>query len=187
MSEPTTERGDNWSVFFFECPVGRIQQVLVDLSEQLRSVEEGRIPHFILREYAAGQHIGISLRVLREKEHAKEVDDKLAGFFEEQALYYERDPKGNRHGWIAVGTTSSHWDNKRCESLHLLSKLMFFLAKNDIFDASYRCHMAHYAVNLLILQEATLPSSNAVSFFDLITKKALSFKTHQLTREHFDP
>jgi hypothetical protein len=109
------------------------------------------------------------------------VDNKLTQFFERHRLYYEKDPINNRHGWIQRGSVSSQWDYKHCESLHLLSKLIVFLAENNIFITSYRCHMAHYAVNMLILQEATLSGSGQVYFLDLVDNEALPFKTIKLS------
>ena len=175
-----TEIGDNWSVFFFESPTNMLRKVLVDLFHHIEKIEEARIPHFINREFAITQRVGISLRVLRDKDDAKIVDSKLAEFFEKEKLEYQKEPEGNRHAWIPKGKTNSKWNRKRCEALHQLSNLVVSLAQNDIFSTDDRCHFAHYAVNMLVLQEATLPDSNQVFFLDIINNKALSFRTLKL-------
>lgn len=175
-----SEIGDNWSVFFFECPINRLRRVLVDLFKYIEKIEEAKIPHFINREFAVTQRVGISLRVLRDQDDAKIVDSKLVEFFEKEKLEYQKNPKGNRHAWIPKGTTNSKWNRKRCEALHQLSNLVVFLTKNSIFDASDRCHMAHYAVNMLVLQEATVLGSNQVMFLDIISGELRQFQTQQL-------
>lgn len=179
-NEATTEIGDNWSVFFFEAPTNVLKRVLVALFKYVQKIEEARIPHFIIREFTVTQRVGISLRVLRHQVDAKIVDDKLTRFFEKEKLQYQKDPEGNRHAWLRKGTTKSHWNRKRCESLHQLSNFVVFLAESNIFGANDRCHMAHYIINMLTLQEATVPGSNQVSFWDIISGKVLSFLTQQL-------
>lgn len=179
-NEIATENGDNWSVFFFECPTNRVRKVLVDLFLHIQKIEEARIPHFMNRQFAVTQHVGISLRVLRNQDDAKSVDGKLAKFFEEEKLQYQKDPRGNRHAWLRKGETNSKWNRKRCEALHQLSNLVVFLAQNDIFNTNDRCHFAHYAVNVLVLQEATVPGSNQVFFWGIISGEALPFHTEQL-------
>jgi hypothetical protein len=179
-NEIATEIGDNWSVFFFECPANSINEVLVDLFRYIRKIKEARIPHFMIREFAITQHFGISLRVLRSQDNADIVEGKLTEFFEQQGLRYQSNPEDNRHAWIRKGGTNARWNRKRCEALHQLSNLVVFLAKNDFFSANDRCHMAHYTINMLGLQEATVPNSNQVSLLDIISGQALSFQTYQL-------
>lgn len=181
MSElPRTENGDNWSVFFFECPTERLKKVLVDLFRYVGEVKEAKIPHFLVREYFLAKHLGISLRVLRKASDAKKLDDKLVDFFEKQKLRYDREPKGNRHAWIREGKINPDLHKGKCEALHKLSNFVAFLAQNDIFDAHHKCHNVHYLVNMLALQEATTLGSNQMSYYDLIEGKALRFQTLQL-------
>lgn len=175
-----TEIGDNWSVFFFESSTKMLKRVLVDLLQYVQKIEKAKIPHFIIREFTIARYVGISFRVLRNKDDAKFVDSKLAKFFEREKLHYQKDPKGNRHAWLRKGTTNSHWNRKRCEALHQLSNFVVFLAQNDIFGANDRCHMAHYTVNMLVLQEATVLGSNQVSFWDILSGEARWFHTQQL-------
>lgn len=179
-NEIATEIGDNWSVFFFECPTNMLRRVLIDLFQHVRKIDEARIPHFMVRECAFTQSVGISFRVLRNKSNEKIVDSKLAKFFEKEKLQYQKDPEGNRHAWLGKGTTNPKWNRKRCEALHQLSCLVVFLAQNDIYSANDRCHFAHYAVNMLALQEATVLGSNQVMFLDIISGELLQFQTRQL-------
>lgn len=175
-----TEMGDNWSVFFFECSTDIISRVLVNLFQYVRKIKEARIPHFMMREFTITQRFGISLRVLRNPDDAKIVDEKLVEFFEKEGLQYQKDPEGNRHAWLQKGTSNVHWNKKRCEALHRLSSFVAFLAKNNISSAKDRCYMTHYIINMLGLQEATVTSSNQVMFLDIISGQALSFQTQQL-------
>jgi hypothetical protein len=156
VTEIETEVGDNWSVFFFEVSCATFKTVLFGLFQYLREIEAAHMPHFMIRECTFTQHLGISLRVLRDHDNMKIVDDRLAEFFERKKLPYDRDPKGNRHAWLEKRTRNEKWNKERCEILHQLSKLAVSLAKDDIFGASDRCHIAHYLVNMLGLQEATL-------------------------------
>lgn len=178
-----TEIGDNWTVFFFESPTGTLRRILVDLFQYVQKIEEAKIPHFMIREFAINQRVGISFRVLRNKDDAKMVDGKLAEFFGKEKLQYQREPQGNRHGWIRKGTTNLHWNRKRCEAIHQLSNFVVFLAQKNIFGSSDRCHMAHYAINMLVLQEAIVLGSSQVSFLDIINGDARSFHTQQLRLE----
>jgi len=179
-NEIATEIGDNWSVFFFECPTNAINGVVVDLFRYIRKIKEARIPHFMVREFAITQRFGISLRVLRNQDDADIVEGKLTEFFEQHGLRYQSNPEGNRHAWIRKGGTNTRWNRKRCEALHRLSNLVVFLAKNDIFSAYDRCHMAHYTINMLGLQEATVTGSNQVSLLDIISGQVRSFQTQHL-------
>lgn len=178
--EVATEVGDNWSVFFFECPVSRLKRVLVDLFHYIRDIKEVRIPHFLIREYVPTKHVGVSVRLLRQQGVAKDLDDKLAEFFDKQKIQYQRKPEGNRHAWLRKGETDPRWNRKRCEAIHQLSNFAVFLAVNDLFDTDDRCHNSHYLINMLALQEATVPQSNQVMLLDIIEGKALAFNTFQL-------
>lgn len=184
---PETEKGDNWSVFFFECPTERLKQVLIDLFKYLNEVRQAKIPHFLIRVYFPSKYLGISLRVLRKVSDAKKLDGKLVEFFENQKLRYDREPKGNYHAWIREGEIDPNWNKGKCEALHKLSNFVAFLAQNDIFDAHHKCHNAHYLVNMLALQEATVLGSNQMGYFDIIERKTSRFKTLQLVPEHARP
>jgi len=175
-----TEIGDNWSVFFFECPAHSINEVLVDLFQFLKGIKKAEIPHFMVREFAITRSFGLSLRVLRNPDDAEIVDAKLVKFFEKKKLQCQENPEGNRHAWIRRGAKSAHWDRNRCEALHQLSNFTVLLAKSNAFSTRDRCHFAHYAVNMFGLQEATIPNSNQVYYLDIIRGQALSFHTQQL-------
>lgn len=175
-----TESGDNWTVLFFECPTETLQKVLVDLFKYVGKIEGAKIPHFTIREFVVSRRVGISFRVLRNQTSAEIVDSELVKFFEKENLQYQIEPKDNRHAWIRKGTTDLHWNRKRCEALHQLSEIVVFLAQNSLFDTNDKCHMAHYLVNMLALQEATVPRSDQVYFLDIISGNALSFKTQHL-------
>jgi len=177
-----TETGDNWSVFFFECPANEVHRILVDLFRYTRGIKEAKIPHFMMREFAITKRFGISLRVLRNPDDAEAVDSKLVEFFEKESLNYQRDPRGNRHAWIRKGSTNAYWNNKRCVALHQLSDFIVSLAKSNLFSVKDRCHFAHYTINMIGLQEATVTGSNQVSLLDIISGQAPSFQTAQLRR-----
>ena len=176
----TTEIGDNWSVFFFECPAHLINGVLVDLFQFLKRIQKAEIPHFMVREFKITRSFGISLRILRSPDNAEIVDAKLAELFKKKKLQYQANPEGSRHAWIRKGARSAHWDRNRCEALHQLSNFAVLLAKSNIFSTQDRCYFAHYAVNMFGLQEATIHNSNQVCYLDVITGQALSFHTQQL-------
>jgi len=154
--------------------------VLVRLFHYVQKIKEARIPHFMLREFVITQRFGISFRVLRDQDDAKIVDSKLVKFFEKEKLQYQKDPEGNRHAWIRKRATNTRWNRKRCDALHQLSNFVVSLAKSNIFSANDRCHIAHYIVNMLGLQEATMLGSNQVSFLDIISGEMYTFHTHQL-------
>ena len=175
-----TEIGDNWSVFFFQTSRVAAKRVIVDLFRYVQKIKEASLPHFMIREFVATRSIGVSLRVLRSKGNAKLVDGKLVRFFDRNDLHYKKEPEGNRHAWLAKGTRNANWNRQRCEFLHQLSSLVVFLAENDIFEARDKCLSAHYFVNMLGLQEATVSGTNQVHFFDTVSGEAYRFQTLQL-------
>jgi len=175
-----TEVGDNWSVFFFETSSVGAKRVIVDLFHYVQEIKGASLPHFMIRECMATRKLGVSLRVLRSKGNAKTVDGKLAKFFDQKGLHCEREPKGNRHAWLAKGTRNAIWNKRRCDFLYRLSSLVVFLAENEIFEARDKCLSAHYFVNMLGLQEATVSGSNQVYFLDTVSGEAYRFQTWQL-------
>lgn len=96
-NELSTETGDNWSTFFFECPASDFKRILTDLFSFLEATQEAQIPHFLVREYALTQKLGISLRILRKPTESTMVETKICTFFEKNNLKYETEPEGNRH------------------------------------------------------------------------------------------
>jgi hypothetical protein len=173
----TTELKDNWATFFFECPTLDFKRILTDLFSLLDDTTEAQIPHFLIREYSLTKKIGVSLRILREPNKSTEVENALCTFFEKNKLKYQNEPEGNRHAWLRRGQIDKSWNKKRCEAIHQLSKFVVFMANNDLFDTSSRCLNAHYLINMLALQEATVPQSNQVLFLDIIEGKAPGFHT----------
>ena len=180
VAEIATEVGDNWSVFFFVSPVDKLKRLLGELFQYIDNFEEAKIPHFMCREFCVAQNVGLSLRVLRSRDDASFVDSRLAAFSEEKEVQHEKEPQGNRHAWLRKGETDENWDAKRCEALHRLSMFVVFLAENDLFDSDSRCHNAHYLINMLSLQEATVPNSNQVSLWDVTNGNAATFQTQEL-------
>ena len=175
-----TEVGDNWVTFFFECSPSDFKRILIDLFSLIKKITDAEIPHFLIREYVPTRHLGISLRILRKQTKSKEIDDKLCKFFEKHNIQYQKEPEANRHAWLRKGQVDSYWSRKRCEAIHKLSDFAVFMAKNDLFDTDSKCLNAHYLVNMLALQEATVPQSNQVCFLDIVAGKALTFQTFQL-------
>jgi len=183
---PATEDGNNWTVMVFDCPSDELNRVLVDLFARVEQIKEAKIPHFTVRFGAFGKHVTISFRVLRNQAVAESVEDELNKFMHSKGLLYRIDPEGTGHfaqchAWIHKGEINQKWNNKRCQMLNGLSRFVVSLAENSVFDPDCRIEMAHLAVNMLALQEATVPGSNSAYYLDLVAGRVQGpYLTYQI-------
>jgi hypothetical protein len=172
-----TEEGKNWTVMVFDCPSDRLKRILVDLFGHIEKIKEAKIPHFTIRETVFSKYVTISFRVLRNQVSTQRVEQELKNFMEQEALQYQIDPVGNDHfakchAWIHKDETNTKWNQKRCQALNQLSLFVVSLAQNSLFDLDDRIDMGHLAINMLVLQEATVSGSNAAYYIDFISGKA---------------
>lgn len=185
---PATEEGNNWVVVVFDCPNNKLTQVLVDLFACAEQIKEAKIPHFTVRYAAFLRYVTISFRVLRDQPSGQLVEQKLAEYMQQEQLQYRIDPEGEDyyaqcHAWIHKGETNPKWNDKRCRALNRLSKFIVSLAKDSLFDPDDRIEMGHLAVNMLVLQEATVPGSNGAYYVDFVTGRVKGqYLTFQVSR-----
>ncbi len=155
-----TEKGDNWSVTVFLCPIDRLIEVLPalwDVLEQNNKIT--LIPHYTIRGSFPKQKIAIiSWRVLRKNESTSRVDEIIRS----KLIEYQIAPlKGEQfikyHNWFLEGEVNEIWNRKSCELLHQLSDTAILIMKNGLFqDSSPVCsrgHTLHLLANMLGLQE----------------------------------
>jgi len=182
----TTEEGNNWTVVVFDCPSNRLNRILVDLFACVEHVKEAKLPHFTIRYTVFSRYVTISFRVLRDQASAQIVERKLTEFMQQEALEHRIDPEGTNHfaqchAWIRKGETNRKWNDKRCRALNRLSCFVVSLAEDSLFDPDDRIEMGHLAVNMLLLQEATVPGSNRAYYVDFVTGRTKgSFLTFQI-------
>lgn len=183
-----TEKGNSWTVVVFDCPSNELNRILVDLFACVEQIEEAKIPHFTVRYTVFSRYVTISFRVLRNQASAQIVERKLTEFMQQEALQHRIDPEGTDHfaechAWIHKSETNPKWNDKRCRALNRLSRFVVSLAEDSLFDPDDRIEMGHLAVNMLALQEATVPGSNGAYYVDFVTGKTKGqYLTFQIPR-----
>lgn len=175
-SLPATEEGNNWTVAVFNCLSDELERILVDLFACIGQIKEAKIPHFTVRYTVFSKYVTISFRVLRDQAFAQVVEQELKRFMKQEALQHRINPWGTdrfakSHAWIHKGETNPKWNKKRCQALNRLSRFVVSLAQDSLFDPDDRIEMGHLAINMLALQEATVPGSNGAYYVDFITGK----------------
>jgi hypothetical protein len=174
LSALATENGDNWTVVIFKCGVNELRPVLDRLFGKADSLPEVEIPHFTLRWFDIGTIVTVSFRLLRCPEISDFIASRISYSLRQAGLSLAIDPSvdeelGEFHAWICHGGKNPFWNRNRCELLSQLSRLAVSAAKSDVFEACDRSLLAHLAVNMLFLQEATVPGTNAAYHLDVLT------------------
>lgn len=174
MSALATENGDNWTVVVFKCGINELRHALNRLFAKVDSLSGIEIPHFTLRSFEIGAMVTVSFRVLRNPAISDSVASEISDSLQQARLNYAVDPSlhqelGEFHAWIRHGGENPFWSRNRCELLSQLSRLVVSAAKSDVFEARDRSLLAHLAVNMLFLQEATVPRSDATYHLDVLS------------------
>jgi hypothetical protein len=127
----------------------------------------------------------ISFRVLRDPNMSDSVANGISDWLQQQGVGFAIDPTieqrlGRSHKWIRHGEKCAHWNRNRCQLLSQLSRVVVSAAKLGIFEGDDRAELAHVAVNMLFLQEATVPASNAVYYRDGLSSRSFGpYRTFQ--------
>ena len=186
MAALATENGDNWTVAVLKCGVNQLRPVLNSLFDKVDSLPGIEIPHSTLRNCDVGRMVIVSFRVLRDPKISDSVANGISDSLRQHGLGFAIDPTMDQelsecHMWIRHGEKNPHWNRNRCELLSQLSRLVVSAAKSGIFEAYDRAELAHLAVNMLFLQEATVLGSNDAYYLDVLTSQSCGpFRTFPL-------
>jgi len=169
-----TENGNNWTVVVFKCGINELRHALNGLFAKVDSLAGIEIPHFTLRWFDIGTMVTVSFRVLRNSEISDSVANEISDSLRQAGLNFAVDPSvdqelGKFHTWIRHGGENLFGNRNRCELLSHLSRVVVSAAKSDVFEACDRSLLAHLAVNMLFLQEATVPGSDTTYHLDVLT------------------
>lgn len=160
-----TEKGDNWSVLVFICPIDQLPVVLPALWDVIEKNNKiALIPNYTIRDTIRNINLQpkeaiISWRVLRKEKYSerisKFISKKLAEF---QINLLEGELFMKYHKWYLTGEVREVWTRERCEILHQLSKTAILLMKKDLFNLPLnticsRRHILHLLANMVGLQE----------------------------------
>jgi hypothetical protein len=187
LSALATENGDNWTVVVLKCGINELRYVLDALFAKADSIPGIEIPHFTLRRFDIGTMMAVSFRVLRNPEISDSVASGISDSLRQAGLNFAVDPSvgqelGEFHTWIRHGGENPFWNRNRCELLSQLSRLVVSAARSDVFEARDRSLLAHLAVNMLFLQEATVPGSDVTYHLDVLTGQSCGpYQTIPLT------
>lgn len=169
---PKTLDAKNWSVFLFDCPKTRLEQLIVSLFDCIEQIVPDSLPNYTMRYWNTAS-IKISLRVLidgSKKKIVKKLETEILKILKNEGIAPIVNPTGKDQeisGW-SIGAPLN-----KCKAYNTLSEFVVNLAREGQFSGEVRNEMRHLAINMLFMREASISPEKFVYFCDILTETVI--------------